>query len=98
MTHRGERRLPQRTCVQCGSAGAKGSFLRIAGRPESGWKPDPGGKMPGRGIYLCRSAECVKGFARRVRTPKGAARWKMGVGGVDLADKVSAWWASEDRT
>ena len=54
--------------------------------------------MPGRGIYLCRSAECVKGFARRVRTPKGAARWKMGVGGVDLADKVSAWWASEDRT
>jgi hypothetical protein len=51
--------------------------------------------MPGRGIYLCRTAGCVEAFARRVRTPKGAARWKMGVGGAALADKVSAWWAAE---
>lgn len=98
MTHRGERRLPQRTCVHCGSVGGKGSFLRIAGRPGSGWEPDPEGRMPGRGIYLCRTSECVDGFARRIRTPKGAARWKMGGDGSGLADKVSAWWASEERS
>lgn len=98
MTLRGERRFPQRRCVQCGTAAAKGSFLRIAGRPGSGWDPDPEGRKPGRGIYLCRTAECVEAFARRVRTPKGGARWKMGADGAGLADKVSAWWASEDRT
>ncbi|HSL91176.1 MAG TPA: YlxR family protein [Candidatus Limnocylindrales bacterium] len=97
MMPRADRRLPERTCVQCGSAGMRGSFLRIAGRPGSGWEPDPGGRMPGRGIYLCRTAECVEGFARRIRTPKGASRWKMGVNGVDLAAKVSAWWAAETR-
>lgn len=98
MTHRSDRRHPGRTCVQCGNAGVKGSFLRIAGRPGSGWEPDPEARKPGRGIYLCRTAECVEGFARRIRTPKGAARWKMGVNGVVLADKVSAWWAAEERT
>lgn len=98
MTRRVERRFPERTCVQCGASGRKESFLRIAGRPGSGWDPDPGGRKPGRGIYLCRTAECVAGFARRLRTPKGAARWKMGIDGAVLADKVSAWWAAEDRT
>jgi hypothetical protein len=39
----------------------------------------------------------VEGFARRIRTPKGAARWKMGINGSVLADKVSAWWAAEAR-
>jgi hypothetical protein len=37
----------------------------------------------------------VEGFARRIRTAKGAARWKMGAGGPVLADRVSAWWAKE---
>jgi predicted RNA-binding protein YlxR (DUF448 family) len=92
---RGDRLLQGRTCVQCGSAAGKGSFFRIAGRPETGWEPDPEGRKPGRGIYLCRTAECVEGFAKRIRTPKGAARWKMGLNGPVLADKVSAWWAEE---
>ena len=97
MTPRGEGRFPERTCVQCGTAGGKGSFLRIAGRPGPAWEPDPEGLRPGRGIYLCRTAECVEGFARRVRTPKGASRWKMGAGGIVLADKVTAWWTAESR-
>lgn len=89
------RRTPQRTCVQCGIAGDKRSLLRIAGRPGAGWDPDPEGLRPGRGIYLCRKAECVEGFVRRIRTPKGAARWKMGASGAVLGEKISAWWAEE---
>lgn len=81
---------PLRTCVQCGTRAEKGRLLRIAGRPGAGWAPDPGGKMPGRGIYLCRDGECVARFAARIRTQKGGARWKMGAGGGGLADRLTA--------
>ncbi len=93
MTRR--RAFPVRSCVQCGVSGDKGGFLRIAGRPERGFEPDPGGKRPGRGIYLCRKAECIEGFAKRIRSPKGGARWKIGPGGADLADRLAACWAAE---
>ncbi|HEU5359810.1 MAG TPA: YlxR family protein [Candidatus Deferrimicrobiaceae bacterium] len=88
-----ERRIPapQRTCVQCGTKGDKGGFYRIAGRPGKGWEPDPEAKMPGRGIYLCRDAACIAGFARRIRTQKGAARWKMGASAGSLAIRLEAW-------
>jgi predicted RNA-binding protein YlxR (DUF448 family) len=97
MTPGVNRHSPERTCVQCGKTGRKPSLLRIAGRPGSGWEPDPESRKPGRGIYLCRSAECVGKFTGRIRTAKGAARWKMGVEGSLLADKVSAWWAAESE-
>lgn len=97
MKRKGDRIRMERTCVQCGSSAEKASFFRLAGRPETGWEPDPEGRRPGRGIYLCRAAECVEGFARRIRTPKGAARWKMGADGPALADKVAAWWAAQAR-
>lgn len=88
---------PVRTCVQCGTTGFKGSLLRIAGRPETGWEPDPDGRKPGRGIYLCRNSECVDGFVRRIRSPKGAARWKMGSSGAALAERVASWWSREAK-
>ncbi len=81
---------PQRTCVQCGVVRDKAGLLRIARKPGMGWSPDPGGKMPGRGIYLCPAGECIDRFSERIRTPKGGARWKMGVAGVELADRLTA--------
>lgn len=95
MLHKGRR--PERTCVQCGSPGEKPSLLRIAGRPGAGWEPDPEGRRPGRGVYLCRKTECVEGFVRRIRTPKGGARWRMGTEGTALAEKISAWWTEETK-
>jgi predicted RNA-binding protein YlxR (DUF448 family) len=92
------RRRPERTCVQCGNRDEKRSLLRVAGKPGAGWEPDPEGRMPGRGIYLCRKAGCVEGFARRIRTPKGAARWRMGTEGTALAEKICAWWTLETKT
>lgn len=86
---------PQRSCVQCGAAGGKGRFLRIAGRPGSTWAPDPGGRLPGRGIYLCREGGCIERFASRIRTRKGGARWKMGDGGMELADRLDAMTQDE---
>jgi hypothetical protein len=69
----------------------KGSLLRIAGRPGQDWQPDPEGKLPGRGIYLCLSAECIEAFRKRLRTPKGGARWKMGDRGAVLAERLGAF-------
>ncbi len=89
------RRVPLRTCVQCGVQGEKRLLLRIAGKAGAGWEPDPKSVRPGRGIYICRKAECVEGFVRRIRTPKGAARWKMGASGAVLGEKIFAWWAEE---
>ncbi len=84
------RHRPQRTCMQCGTKGDKEGFFRIAGRPGKRWDPDPGAKTPGRGIYLCRSTGCLEGFARRIRTRKGAARWRMGSSTHSLADHLEA--------
>lgn len=91
------RRLPQRTCVHCGATAGKRSLLRIAGKPGSTWEPDPGCLRPGRGIYICRKAECIAGFVRRIRTLKGSSRWKMGAEGTALADRISAWWTEETK-
>ncbi len=81
---------PQRTCVQCGAVRNKDGLIRIAGKPGVGWTPDPVGILPGRGIYLCPVGDCVDRFAARIRTPKGGARWKMGVAGRELADRLAA--------
>jgi len=81
-----KRHRPRRTCAQCGAKGDKDGFLRIAGSPGKRWDPDPGARMPGRGIYLCRDRGCREGFARRIRTRKGAARLRMGASATSLAD------------
>jgi predicted RNA-binding protein YlxR (DUF448 family) len=85
------RHRPQRMCVQCGAKGDKEGFFRIAGRPGRGWDPDPEAKSSGRGIYLCRSTSCLEGFAKRIRTRKGAARLRMGASAASLADHLEAW-------
>ncbi|MCL5883983.1 MAG: YlxR family protein [Deltaproteobacteria bacterium] len=90
-------RVPERTCAQCGTKGPKGTFIRIAGDPGRGFDPDPAGLKPGRGIYLCRGEQCVKGFARRLGTPRGGARWKMGASGAVLADRLLDWWRHEAK-
>lgn len=97
MARRRGDRLPERTCVQCGTKGAKRTLVRIAGSAGLGFDVDADGLRPGRGIYLCRDAPCVEGFARRVGTPRGGARWKMGASGAVLAERLLAWWRHEAR-
>lgn len=91
MTPERDRRAPERTCVQCGAKGPKDGFLRIAGRAGGGFDPDPRAEGAGRGMYLCRETACVEQFARRIRTPKGAARFRMGDAAASLAERLDEW-------
>ncbi len=53
-----ERRLPQRTCVGCGTIQAKREMIRVVRTPEGAVLADPTGKKAGRGAYLCRRPKC----------------------------------------
>lgn len=52
------RRLPQRTCVGCGTVSTKGDLTRVVRTPAAGVLADPTGKMGGRGAYVCSQPEC----------------------------------------
>ena len=49
--------IPQRTCVGCRTVQAKRSLIRIVRTPE-GVRPDPTGKLAGRGAYLHDQRSC----------------------------------------
>jgi predicted RNA-binding protein YlxR (DUF448 family) len=59
--------LPQRTCVACGSTNAKRELVRLVRTPDGAVEPDVTGKAPGRGAYLCRTADCWQKALKRGR-------------------------------
>lgn len=65
-----ERLGPMRTCVGCGRIALKSSFVRVVRAPDGSVSVDGCMSSPGRGAYICRSAECVAA----ARKKRGAAR------------------------
>ena len=55
-----QKKIPMRQCVGCREMLEKRSLVRIVRSPEGEVSLDPTGKKPGRGAYLCKSAECLK--------------------------------------
>ncbi len=54
-----QRRMPpQRTCVSCRGVFDKRQLNRVVRTPIGEVTLDPGGKMSGRGAYLCSNPEC----------------------------------------
>lgn len=64
------KKVPQRLCVACQSVGAKRELLRIVRSPEGQVSLDPGGKKPGRGVYLCKTRECLEKAIKEKRLEK----------------------------
>ncbi len=64
------KKIPERMCVSCREMKPKAELIRIVNSLE-GVKVDLTGKMNGRGVYLCKSEECVrkalknKGFVKQ---------------------------------
>ena len=54
------KRIPLRQCLGCREMKPKSELVRIVRLPEGGVRVDLRGKVPGRGAYVCKSADCLK--------------------------------------
>ena len=54
------KKIPQRQCVGCREMKDKRQLIRVVKSPEGEISLDFRGKKPGRGAYVCPSAECLK--------------------------------------
>ena len=55
-----QKKIPQRQCMGCRERREKRQMIRVVRTPEGGVTLDFGGKMNGRGAYICPNAECLK--------------------------------------
>ena len=55
-----QKKIPQRQCMGCRERKAKRELIRVVRTPEGTVRLDFGGKMNGRGAYLCPNPECLK--------------------------------------
>ena len=54
-----QRKIPLRRCTGCNEQKPKKELVRVARSPQGEIALDRVGKMPGRGAYLCPSAQCL---------------------------------------
>ena len=55
-----QKKIPQRQCMGCRERKPKRELIRVVRTPEGAVSLDFGGKMNGRGAYLCPDLECLK--------------------------------------
>ena len=55
-----QKKIPQRQCMGCRERRPKKEMIRGVRTPEGAVNLDFGGKMNGRGAYLCPNPECLK--------------------------------------
>ena len=61
-----QKRVPLRMCAGCGESKPKKELVRVVRSPEGEISLDLTGKKPGRGAYVCKSADCLRA-ARKAR-------------------------------
>ena len=59
------KKIPMRMCLGCREMKPKKELLRVVRSPEGSLSVDATGRKPGRGAYVCRSAECLKKAIRQ---------------------------------
>ena len=64
------KKLPQRTCVGCNLKKDKKELLRVVKNKEGKILIDKSYKMDGRGIYICKSEECLNKVIKNKRIEK----------------------------
>ena len=55
-----QKKIPQRQCMGCRERKAKREMIRVVRCTDGTVSLDFGGKMNGRGAYICPNAECLK--------------------------------------
>ena len=61
-----QKKIPMRMCAGCGEHKPKKELVRVVKAPEGEISLDTTGRKPGRGAYVCRSADCLR-LARKAR-------------------------------
>ena len=54
------KKIPQRQCMGCRERKNKRDMLRVVRQTDGGVTLDFGGKLNGRGAYVCPEIECLK--------------------------------------
>ena len=54
------KKIPMRQCLGCREMKPKRELIRVVKSPEDEISLDFRGKKPGRGAYVCPSADCLK--------------------------------------
>ena len=55
-----QKKIPQRQCMGCREKKAKRELIRIVRGTDGNVSVDFGGKLNGRGAYICPDPECLK--------------------------------------
>ena len=55
-----QKKIPQRQCMGCRERKAKKEMIRVVRGTDGTVNLDFGGKMNGRGAYICPNPECLK--------------------------------------
>ena len=55
-----QKKIPQRQCMGCRERKAKRELIRVVRGTDGTVSLDFGGKLNGRGAYLCPDPECLK--------------------------------------
>ncbi len=61
------RKIPMRMCTGCNESKPKAELVRVVRSPQGEISIDLQGKKPGRGAYICKSAECLKKARKQKR-------------------------------
>ncbi len=59
-----QKKIPQRQCMGCRERKAKRELIRIVRGTDGVVRVDFGGKMNGRGAYICPNPECLRKVQR----------------------------------
>ena len=71
-----KRKIPMRMCVGCREMKPKAELMRVVKPQDGDCAIDRTGKAPGRGAYVCESAECLK-KAQKTRALERAMEAKI---------------------
>ena len=55
-----QKKIPQRQCMGCRERKAKREMIRVVRGTDGNVSLDFGGKMNGRGAYICPNPDCLK--------------------------------------
>ena len=63
-----KKNIPMRMCIACREMKPKVEMTRVVRNAEGEISPDPTGKAPGRGAYICRDVKCLRraGKSKRI--------------------------------